>query len=72
MIRSRGVAILFKKSLSFQMTNCIQDRGGQFVIVKGVMCGEEIAIMNMYFPSGHPCDVLTNVFFKLLEIFIVI
>lgn len=65
--RSRGVAILLKKSLPFRLINCIKDKNGRYVIVKGLLQDEEIAIMNVYFPPGHQCDFLTNAFVKLLE-----
>ena len=52
--KSRGVAILFKKNLPFKPLSCIKDSNGHYVIVKGVLYGEEIAIMNVYFPPRSP------------------
>ncbi len=40
---SRGVAILIRKNLPFKFVDCIQDTGGRYVIVRGVLYGEEIA-----------------------------
>lgn len=38
------------------------------MIVKGVLYGEEIAILNMYYPPGHQCDFLTNTFSKFVNL----
>lgn len=65
--RSRGVAILFKKGLPFQLVNCIKDTGGRYLTVKGVLYGEEIAVMNIYYPPGHPSNFLTTAFSKLSD-----
>ncbi len=34
--RSRGVAILIKHNLPFNVLNCIKDRAGRYVIIEGV------------------------------------
>lgn len=37
------------------------------MIVKGMLYGEEIVIMSVYFPPGHQCDFLTSAIANVLE-----
>lgn len=55
------------KNIHFRLLNCIKDKNGHYVIVKGMLYGEEIVIMSVYFLHGHQCDFLTSAFAKLLE-----
>uniref|UniRef100_A0A3B3YI25 Reverse transcriptase domain-containing protein n=1 Tax=Poecilia mexicana TaxID=48701 RepID=A0A3B3YI25_9TELE len=66
--RSRGTAILISRHLPFKPTDCIKDEGGRYVIVRGVLYGEEIAILNIYFPPGHPGDFMITAFTKLVNL----
>lgn len=66
--RSRGTVILIRKNLPFTPLDCIRDTDGRFVIVKGVLYGEEIAIMNIYYPPGHPGDFLITAFTKFADL----
>lgn len=45
--RSRGVAILIQKNLNFKILDCRKDASGCYVIIKGVISGEEITILNI-------------------------
>ena len=65
---SRGVAILLKKNIQLKMLQCIKDKGGRYIIIKGELCGEIIAIMNMYYPPGHPSDFLATAFSELADL----
>lgn len=47
--RSRGVAILVRKSLPFSNTECVKDRYGRYVIVKGILSGMVISIFFFFF-----------------------
>ncbi len=46
---SRGVVILLRRTLPFQLLDCFKDKGSHYVIIKGLLHGEEIAIMNIYY-----------------------
>lgn len=63
--KSRGVAILIKKSVPFKVIECIKDTHGRYVLLKATICGEELAILNVYFPPGHPITFLAEVMTKL-------
>ena len=64
--RSRG-AILIRRTLPFKMVKCLKDKNGCYVIVKGSLQGQEILIMNVYYPPSHPLDFITKVFVDLAE-----
>lgn len=60
---SRGVVILINKNLQFKIITCIKDKYGRFVIVKGLLRGEEITIMNLYCPPNYTPDFFNKSFF---------
>lgn len=66
--RSRGVAILIQRNVPFKLIDCTKDTAGCYVIVRGVLYGEEIAIMNIYNPPGYPSDLLTTSFSKVIDL----
>lgn len=66
--RSRGVAILVKKNLPLKVLNCVKDKFGRFVIINGTLQGQNISIMNIYFPPAHPPDFLTKAFLDFSEL----
>lgn len=43
---SRGVVILKHRKLLFQLVLCVKERYPRLVIIKGVLHGEEMAVMN--------------------------
>ena len=52
--RSRGVAILVRKNLPFSIIECVKDKDGRYVIIKGVLLGTVISILfHIYY---HPCS----------------
>lgn len=63
--KSRGVAILIKRSLPFTVIECVKDTCGRFGLVKASICGEDFAILNVYLPPGHPTTFLSEVVTKL-------
>lgn len=68
MFHFRGVAILIKRSLPVKLLDCTKDQTGCYVIVRGVLFGEEIAIMNIYNPPGYRSDFLPNLFSKVIDL----
>ncbi len=42
--------------MPFQLVEVIKDTRGRYLIVKGLLYGEEIAFMNIYWLPGHPGD----------------
>ena len=59
---SRGVVVLIHNNLPFQLVKSSKDKYGRFVILKGILHGEEITIMNMYCPLSYSSEFLTKVF----------
>lgn len=66
--RSRGVAILIQRNLPFKLVDCSKDMTGCYVIVRGILYGEKIAIMNIYNTPGYPSDLLTTSFSKVINL----
>ena len=52
--RSRGVAILIRKTLPFVLENIQSDPNGCYVLIQGNLYGEKIVIMNVYAPPNSP------------------
>lgn len=65
---SRWVVILMHRSLPFQLKTCVKDKYGRFVIIKGVLHGEEMSIMNLYCPPNYSPDFLTKAFSEFAEL----
>ncbi len=59
---SRGVAILISKKLAFRSLDCVKDSQGRYVIVKGILAGNEVTFMNLYCPPGYSPDFLSKAF----------
>lgn len=38
------------------------------MIVRGILHGEAIAILNIYYPPLHPCDFITNTFSTFVDL----
>uniref|UniRef100_A0A3Q3G8L9 Reverse transcriptase domain-containing protein n=1 Tax=Kryptolebias marmoratus TaxID=37003 RepID=A0A3Q3G8L9_KRYMA len=66
--KSRGVAILVKNSVPFKVIDCTKDENGRYVLVRAMINGEEFAILNVYFPPGHPINFLTGIMAKLMDL----
>ena len=65
---SRGVAVLFRKSLDVSILKEPRDTQGRFLIVKAVINDEHFNLINVYAPNKEPdqvtflsdlCNVLT-------------
>lgn len=65
---SRGVCILIIKRLPFKLESCIKDNAGRYVAIKGHLFGENISILNVYAPPGHPPALITKAFSELAEL----
>ncbi len=63
--RSRGVAVLIRKNLPFIISDCVKDLNGRYVKIKGILQGQNIVMMNVYFPPAHPITFLTKMFLDL-------
>lgn len=59
---SRGVAILVNRNLAFRALNCVKDSQGRYVMVKGVLLGLEVSLMNLYCPPGYSSNFLSKPF----------
>lgn len=62
------MAILIQRNLPFKLLDCTKDSVGCYVIVRGVLYGEEIAVMNIYNPPGYPSNLLTKSFSKVIDL----
>lgn len=65
--RSWGVAVLIKRNLPFKVMNCAKDKNNRYILIKGTLQGQDIVIMNFYYPPGHSFDFLTKIFLELVE-----
>lgn len=57
-----------RKSLPFSNTECVKDRHGRYVIVKEILLGMVVSILNVYYPSAYPSDFMTTVFTDYLRL----
>lgn len=62
------MAILVRRNLQFSLLDCIKDKSGRYVIVKGILQDTVISILNVYYPPAHPSDFITKVFLDFSEI----
>lgn len=63
----KGVAIIIKPQVGFEIENCVIDKEGRYVLVVGKVEGREFTIFNVYYPpdSGtefmlHLIEILTT------------
>lgn len=52
----RGVAILIANRLKFEKTFELKDGDGRYILVRGVVDGKMISLMNVYAPPGSEFD----------------
>lgn len=57
----RGVAILIKKSLMFQLEKCCKDKEGRYIMVIGEINQQCITLVNVYNPPGTGDEMLQKV-----------
>lgn len=60
--KARGVAILFRKSIPFQMTSVISDPGGRYVMVTGSINSFPITCLNVYGPNVDDPNFFRKIF----------
>lgn len=65
---SGGVCILINKNLPFKLESCVKDSSGQYIIIKGLLYGKYISILNDYAPPNHPTDFVTKAFLEFAEL----
>ena len=47
--RNGGIAVLIRKNLPFIISDCVKDLNGRYVKIKGILQGQNIVMMNVYF-----------------------
>ena len=62
-----SVAILIIKELAFRFLDCFKDSQGRYVIVKGILAGKEVTIMNLYCTPAYSPDFLFKAFAVFIE-----
>lgn len=60
--KSRGVAILIHKSVSFECSHVTSDPGGRFLIVKGKIYDTPVLLVNVYAPNWDNPDFFRQLF----------
>ncbi len=63
----KGVIILIHKNLPFTVTDSYKDIDGRVVLVKGVLCGENVMLGNVYAPNAQDEDFFTLLLSQLAE-----
>ena len=58
--RSRGVAILIHKKISFSSTEVISDPHGRYIIVTGLLFHIPVILVNIYAPNWDNADFITK------------
>lgn len=61
---SRGVAILINKNIPFNVVKSDKDRFGRYVYLNGVLYGEEVSLLNVYFPPNFSPEFLISTLAK--------
>ncbi len=61
-VKSRGVAILFRKWVTFKQNTLRTDREGHNIILSGEIYGFPITLINFYGPNIDEPDFFRNVF----------
>lgn len=57
-----------QKKIPFTLDTCIKDNGGRYVLIKGLLFGDYISLLNVYMPPNHPLDFMSNAFVQLAEL----
>lgn len=65
---SRGVAILISKKLVLGSLDCVKDSQGCYVIVKGILSGEEVTFMNLCCPPRYSPEFLSKAFAVFMQL----
>lgn len=65
---SRGVCIMINKTLPFKLEPCVKDSSGWYIIIKGLLYGKYISILNVYAPPNHPTDFVRKAFLEFAEL----
>lgn len=59
---ARGVAILFKKYIPFQLTSMVTDPSGRYVMVSGIMNSFQLTFLNIYGANTDEPNVLKKIY----------
>lgn len=63
--QARGVAILFRKGVPFQLEYLERDKRGRYVLVRGFLANKPVTMLNVYGPNQDEADFFVNLFFKI-------
>lgn len=64
---SWGVAIIVNRNLPLKIIKSTKDKRGCYVIVRGLLYGEEITFLNIYCPPNFSPELITKAFSDLLD-----
>ena len=59
---SRGIAVLFKKRLNYEVTKITQHEEGQYLIIDCIINEKELVLVNLYSPNRDEPEFFTKVF----------
>lgn len=65
--KSRGVIILMHKNVPFIIEECVKDKQGRYILVKGSLYGESIVLGNIYAPNNFDVNFFMDVFSKVKD-----
>lgn len=63
--QARGVVILLRKGIPFQLEHLERDKGGRYVLVRGFLANKSVTMLNVYGPNQDDADFFVNLFFKI-------
>lgn len=63
--KSRGVATLIGKNVPLQIDDVVKDKQGRYLILKGILAGEPITLVNIYGPNYDSPQFFQSLFLTL-------
>lgn len=64
---ARGVAILFSKTVPFQLTSVVNDPNGRYLMVSGTINSFPLALLNVYGPNSDDPNFFKKIFDLILD-----
>lgn len=58
----RGVAVLLSNKVTFEQTYVQKDKEGRFILIKGILEGTDITLLNIYAPPGSNISFFKKIF----------
>ena len=56
----RGVAILIKQCVNFEIEKCCTDKEGPYILVVGKIGGMDLSLGNLYYPPDMGPELITH------------